>query len=157
MPPTERVTTIERLTELAGSEIRTGHWREIRQADVDAFARLTGDDSWIHLDQARASASVFGGTIAQGTLILSMMASLLDEGDGVELALDYKYGVNYGYDKVRFLSPVVVGRQVRARLAVKEVTEVSAAVRRIIWLRTVDIRGTDRPAMVAEAISQWYW
>ena len=157
MPVTERVTTIERLTELAGSEIRVGDWRHVSQDDVDAFARLTGDNAWIHVDQARARASVFGGTVAQGTLILSMVASLLEQGDGVELALDYKYGVNYGYDKVRFLAPVVVGSRVRARLSVKAVTEVSPAARRIVWLRTVDIEGSDKPAMVAEAISQWYW
>lgn len=157
MPVNERITTIERLTELAGAEIRVGHWRPISQDDVDAFARLTGDNAWIHVDQARAKASVFGGTVAQGTLILSMVASLLEEGDGAELALDYKYGVNYGYDKVRFLTPVIVGSRVRARLGVKAVTEVSPAARRIVWLRTVDIEGSDKPAMVAEAISQWYW
>jgi acyl dehydratase len=157
VPATERVTRVERLTELVGSEIRIGHWRHISQHDVDAFAKLTGDNGWIHIDQAKARASVFGGTIAQGTLILSMVASLLEEGDGVELALDYKYGVNYGYDKVRFLAPVVVGSLIRARLSVKAVIEVSPSARRIIWLRTVDIEGSNKPAMVAEAISQSYW
>jgi acyl dehydratase len=157
VPTSERVTTIARLNELTGSEIRVSHWREVTQADVDEFANLSGDSGWIHTDPDRAKASVFGGPIAQGTLLLSMVPGLLEEGEGAELALDYKYGVNYGYDKVRFLTPVVVGRRIRARLGVKSVAEVAPGVKRVVWLRTVDVEGSDKPAMVAEGISQWYW
>src|SRR3954454_19916548 len=103
---------IEGTKALIGQEIGPGDWREVTQADIDDFARLSGDDQWIHVDVERAAReSPFGQTIAHGNLTLSMI-------DGMRLALvettGFALGVNYGWDKVRFPAPVPAGSRIRA-------------------------------------------
>ena len=153
---TQRITSIDDLTKQIGNELRVGPWHELTQAEVDNFSRLSGEDHWIHTDSDEARNSRFGGPIAQGTLLLSMAPALLRGGVGTEVDLGAKFGLNYGFNKVRFISPVAVGQKIRARLKLVNVHEVAPNVYQIVWQRTIEIDGEAKPAMVAEAISQQY-
>lgn len=110
----------------------------------------------MHSDPARATASQFGGPIAQGTLLLSMAPALLRTGVGREVSLGARYGLNYGFNKVRFIAPVKVGQRMRARLRLQEVQELGENVFQIIWQRTIEVEGSEKPAMVAENISRQF-
>jgi acyl dehydratase len=156
VPDTKTITTIEELRAYVGREIRVGEWRELTQDDVSAFGQLSGENSWIHSDSVRAQQSSFGGTIAQGTLALAMAPGLLEHGTGVDVALQVRYGLNYGFNRIRFMNPIRVGQRIRARLSLVSITDVSPNVYQIEWLRTIDIEGEAKPAMVAEALSRQY-
>lgn len=156
VPDTERITTIDELKAHIGEEIRVSDWQTLTQDEVDAFGEISGDKSWIHCDPERARDSIFGGTIAQGNLILSMAPGMLERGSGIEVALQVRYGLNYGFDRVRFPSPIRVGQRMRARLTLVDVSDVSPDVHQIRWRRTVDAEGVDKPAMVAEYLSRQY-
>src|SRR5271163_4961836 len=102
--------SLEALRALVGTEINLSDWLTIDQARIDAFAEVTGDHQWIHVDPVRAAAGPFGATIAHGFLTLSLLIPMWSEilhYDGVRL------GVNYGLNKVRFVSPVPVGSKIR--------------------------------------------
>src|SRR2546421_9039914 len=110
------VNGIEETKALIGKEIGPGEWREVTQEDIDDFARLSGDDQWIHVDVERAKTeSPFGTTIAHGNLTLSMIDGLRR---GLIESTGYKLGVNYGWNKVRFPAPVPVGSRGRATVEV---------------------------------------
>lgn len=156
MSTAKRITSVEELKEHVGQELKVSEWRPLTQEQVDAFGALSGENDWIHSDPERARTSAFGGTIAQGNLTLSMAPALLAEAEGIEVALGARYGLNYGFDRVRFITPVVVGQRIRARLALLDVTDVSPGVIRILWRRTVEVEGAAKPAMVADSISQQY-
>jgi acyl dehydratase len=156
MPATKRITTVEQLREHVGQELRVSGWRELTQHEVDVFGELSGENAWIHNDQARARDSVFGGTIAQGSLTLSMAPAMLAEADGIDVDLDTRYGLNYGFDRVRFITPIVVGQRIRARLTLLDVKDISPGVIQITWRRTVEVEGAEKPAMVADALSRQY-
>src|SRR6478752_5183645 len=107
---------IEGLKELLGQEIGPSEWRTVTQEDIDAFAELSGDDQWIHVDVERAKAeSPFGTTIAHGNLTLSLVDGFRK--DLIE-STGFALGVNYGWDKVRFPAQVPAGAKVRARAEV---------------------------------------
>jgi acyl dehydratase len=156
MPATKRITTVEQLKEHIGQELRVSRWRTLTQHEVDVFGELSGENAWIHNDQERARDSTFGGTIAQGTLTLSMAPAMLAEAEGIEVDLDTRYGLNYGFDRVRFITPVVVGQRIRARLTLLDVKDISPGVIQITWRRTVEVEGAAKPAMVADALSRQY-
>jgi acyl dehydratase len=156
MAETKRITTVDQLKEHIGQELRVSDWRVLTQREVDVFGELSGEDAWMHSDPERARDSVFGGTIAQGNLTLSIAPAMLAEADGVEVALDVRYGLNYGFDKVRFMSPIVVGQRMRARLALVDVKDISPGVIQITWRRIVEVEGSEKPAMVADSISRQY-
>lgn len=156
MPATKRITSVEQLKEHIGQELRVSGWRVLTQREVDLFGELSGENAWIHSDPVRARDSAFGGTIAQGNLTLSIAPAMLAEADGVEVALDTRYGLNYGFDRVRFITPIVVGQRMRARLTLLDVKDMSPGVIQIIWRRTVEVEGAEKPAMVADSISRQY-
>ena len=133
-----------------GKEIGPGPWHEITQEQVDRFAEATGDRQWIHVDVERAKDGPFGGTIAHGYLTLSLVPMLSWE---LWTYTGAAMGVNYGSDKVRFLTPVRVGSRVRARvtvLAADARPDGSYLVKNQV---TVEVEGADKPAMVAETLS----
>jgi acyl dehydratase len=136
------------LSNLVGTELVGEDWLTIDQGRIDAFAGATGDFQWIHVEPERAAAGPFGATIAHGYLTLSLVPmlteGLLDVG-GVSAA------INYGLDKVRFLQPVVVGSRLRARSEVTAVDESGQGYRVALHV-TIDIEGSDRPALVAETL-----
>jgi acyl dehydratase len=156
MPATKRITSVEQLKEHIGQELVVSDWRVLTQREVDVFGELSGDNSWIHSDPERARDSVFGGTIAQGNLTLSMAPAMLAEADGIEVAIGARYGLNYGFDRVRFITPIVVGQRMRARLTLLDVKGISPGVIQIVWRRTVEVDGAEKPAMVADSLSQQY-
>jgi acyl dehydratase len=156
MSATKRITSVGQLKEHVGQELRVSGWRTLTQREVDQFGELSGENSWIHSDPERARSSVFGGIIAQGNLLLSIAPAMLAEADGVEVALEVRYGLNYGFDRVRFIIPVVVGQRMRARLTLVDVKDISPGVIQITWRRTVEVEGAAKPAMVADSISRQY-
>ncbi|MFV8053095.1 MaoC family dehydratase [Mycobacterium sp. 48b] len=131
-----------------GSELGPTEWLEITQDRVNLFADATDDHQWIHVDPEKAANGPFGGTIAHGLLTLSLLPHFthqLYRVDNIAMA------INYGYNKVRFITPVRVGSKVRASAAIADVAQLDGAVQATMTV-TVEIEGSDKPAAVAESI-----
>jgi acyl dehydratase len=147
------IPDIRALASRIGEEIAVSDWRQLTQAQIDQFAGATGDRQWIHVDPARASAeSPFHTTIAHGFLTLSLVSALMRD------ALAFprvRMAINYGLNRVRFVSPVPSGSRVRARISPAAVEDAGAAVQ-VTWTLTVEREGGDRPACIAEWIVRYY-
>ena len=131
-----------------GSQLGPTDWLEITQERVNLFADATDDHQWIHIDPERAATGPFGGTIAHGLLTLSLLPHFTHQlytVDNVAMA------INYGYNKVRFITPVRVGSKIRARAEIAKVDQLDGAVQATVPV-TVEIEGSDKPAAVAESI-----
>ncbi|HUN13078.1 MAG TPA: MaoC family dehydratase [Rhabdaerophilum sp.] len=136
-----------------GREIGVSDWVTIDQPMIDAFAALTGDDQWIHVDVDRARDELPGGrTIAHGYLVLSMLPRL---SRSIYRVTRRARGINYGSDRVRFITPVPSGARIRARQTVLNAERVEGAMR-IAMRSTVDVEGAQKPALVAETIAIIY-
>ncbi|UOD51083.1 MaoC family dehydratase [Orrella daihaiensis] len=141
------------LQSLVGSEIGTSDWWEISQARINQFAEATGDFQWIHVDEQRAKQSKFGSTIAHGYLTLSMLAGMRFQTfdvTGVAMA------VNYGMNKVRFLTPVPSGSRTRAKFELANINERSDGGLECTFKATVELENAPKPACIAETISVYY-
>src|SRR5215218_10044030 len=150
MTSTRTVQTVDELKALVGQELGVGDWLEMTQDRVDQFADVTGDHQWIHVDVERAKASPLGGPIAHGFLTLSMLPVLRQQGwDGVRVDLGARMAINYGLNRVRFISPVHVGKRIRLRAKLLSVEEVQPNVYQMTNENTVEIEGQAKPAMVA--------
>ena len=140
--------TIEELQGKVGQEIGVSKWFEISQSAIDAFADITHDHQFIHVDPVAAAKTPFGGTIAHGFLTLSLASAMSYDAvaplDGVVM------GVNYGFDKLRFLQPVRAGSRVRGRFKLIGAEEKGAGRWLIKHEVTVEIEGGDKPALIAE-------
>jgi acyl dehydratase len=127
-------------------------WRTVSQEDIDSFAELSRDDQWIHVDVERAKTdSPFGTTIAHGNLTLATIDGFrkeLIESQGFAL------GVNYGWNKVRFPSPVPAGARLRAKAQVVSVDEVTGGWWQIVTRFTVEVEGSEKPACVGESVGR---
>ncbi|NKJ49077.1 dehydratase [Burkholderia sp. SG-MS1] len=142
------------LRALIGTEPLVSEWLTVDQAKVDRFAEATGDHQWIHVDPERARReSPFGGPVAHGFLTLSLIPALL----GKTVAIEQRMGVNYGLNRVRFTSPVLVDSQLRAKFAVEAVTDVDNAGVQVQWSVTLERQGSERPVCVAEFITRHYF
>ena len=146
------VNGIDDLRALMGQEVGPTDWREVTQEDIDLFARLSGDDQWIHVDVERAKTeSPFGTTVAHGNLTLSMI-------DGFRKSLmestGFKLGVNYGWNKVRFPAPVPAGSKVRAKAEVTEIDEVGGGWYQVVTKFTIEIEGGEKPVCVGESVGR---
>src|SRR3954453_7740222 len=116
------VNGIEELRGLVGETVGPSDWREVTQEAVNEFARISGDDQWIHVDVERAkNESPFGGTVAHGNLTLSTIDGFRR---GIIESTGFKLGVNYGWNKVRFPAPVPTGAKIRASVKLDDVKEV---------------------------------
>ncbi len=144
--------TIQQLAARTGEE-RVSDWVEVTQAMIDKFAEATGDHQFIHVDPAAAAMTPFGGTIAHGFLTLSLMP-LLNSLTPQPRIEGVKMGVNYGGNKVRFLTPVRSGKRVRGRFKTLELVEKRPGQWQQTVEFTVEIEGESKPAMIAEWISQ---
>ncbi|RAI45453.1 MaoC family dehydratase [Rhodoplanes roseus] len=132
-----------------GQELGRSDWTTVDQTMLAGFAALTGDDHWIHVDVARAAAEMPDGrTIAHGLLILSLGPALQRQ---IYAIRRRGKGLNYGYDKVRFVAPIPVDARVRLALALVSVAP-HALGARIVTRQTFEVEGTDRPAVAAEHI-----
>src|SRR6202795_1340606 len=133
--------TFESVADLAaakGEAIGQSDWVTITQEDVNLFADATGDHQWIHVDPERAASGPFGTTIAHGYLTLSIIPSILHEVVRVE---GFKFGVNYGCNKVRFPSPVKVGSKLRLGAAVGSVEDVGGDGVQVVLDITIETEG----------------
>jgi len=146
--------TVQQMAESIGTE-RVSDWVEVTQAMIDQFAEATGDHQFIHVDPERAAQTAFGGTIAHGFLSLSLMPMLAARTDTPKIA-DVKMGVNYGGNKVRFLTPVRSGKRVRGRFKLLKFTERKPGVWEQVQEYTLEIEGEDKPALIAEWIALIY-
>jgi len=144
---------LARLGDLAGREVGVSDWLLVAQDRIDAFADATGDRQWIHVDAERArTGTPFGATIAHGFLTLSLVSALVRDAvtvDGVRMAL------NYGLNRVRFVSPVPSGSRIRARVALAKIDDMVDSIQ-AIWNVTIERDGGDKPAVVAEWIVRYY-
>lgn len=147
-----KATGLDELKALQGQQVGPSEWRTITQEDIDEFAKLSGDDQWIHVDVERAKTeSPFGTTIAHGNLTLSAIDGLrmeLMELDGFKLA------VNYGWNKVRFPAPVPAGSNIRATAELVEVEDVGGGWVQIVVRFTVEVEGSEKPCCVADSVGR---
>jgi len=143
---------IEGMKALQGKTIGPSEWREVTQGDIDDFARLSGDDQWIHVDVERAKKeSPFGTTIAHGNLTLSMIDGLRRD---LISSTGFKLGVNYGWNRIRFPAPVPAGSRIRASAQVTDLEEVGGGWWQIITRFTVEVEGSEKPACVADSVGR---
>ena len=147
-----RVEGLDGALSLAERELGPTEWRQISQEQVDLFAEATGDHQWIHVDRERAAQSPLGGTIAHGHLTLSLLPSFLAEMVEVE---GVAMKVNYGLNRVRFPTPVLVGSRVRARARVERAERIPGGVEVEVWV-TVEVEGQEKPACVAQSLARYY-
>ena len=131
-----------------GSQLGPTDWLEVTQERVNLFADATDDHQWIHVDPERAANGPFGGTIAHGLLTLSLLPHFTHQLYTVD---NIAMAINYGYNKVRFITPVRVGAKIRARAQIAKVDQLDGAVQATVTV-TVEIDGSDKPAAVAESI-----
>ena len=145
--------SLTQLRGLVGQEVGTSDWLVVTQERITAFAEATGDHQWIHVDAERARGETpFGGTIAHGFLTLSLLTTLMRDAitvDGPRMAL------NYGLNRVRFVSPVPAGSRIRARVVLAELDDRGNSVQ-AHWNVTIEREGADRPCVVAEWIVRYY-
>ena len=146
-------TSFEALAARVGQEIGVSAWTRIDQPMIDAFAKLTGDQHFIHVDPARAAAVMPSkGTIAHGFLTLSLLSNMAYQVcptiEGV------RFPLNYGFNRLRFVAPVPVGSRVRAHFVLHKVEAIDAVQRQLIYNVSVEIEGRDKPALVAEWLTR---
>lgn len=152
------ISTVADLKELIGQEIGVSEWLEITQERVNLFADATGDHQFIHVEPERASQTFFGGTVAHGYLTLALIPYLSGmRQSGVKLSLGGKMGVNYGLNRVRFISPVRVGKRVRMRTTLLAVEEIGDRAVQITNQQTIEVEGEQKPACIAETLSRTYF
>jgi len=149
------VVTKEELLALAGKDVGTSEWMLIDQDRVNKFAEATGDFQFIHVDPERAKLTPFGGPIAHGFLSLSLLPALSAQADLPRLE-GVKMGVNYGGNKTRFIAPVKVGKRVRGHFKMLEVEEKRPGQFQQTMEFTLEIEGEDKPALMAEWITQFF-
>jgi len=134
-----------------GTTLGPTDWVEVTQDRIDLFADATDDHQWIHVDPDRAAGGPFGSTIAHGLLTLSLLPRFMHDlyrVEGVTMA------VNYGFNKVRFITPVPVGAKLRAHAVVQDVTSLEGAVQAAL-VTTVEIDGAPKPAAVIESVVRY--
>jgi acyl dehydratase len=146
------INGLDDLKQRVGQELGVSDWEEITQEKVDAFADATQDFQWIHVDPERAKDTPFGGTIAHGLFTLSLGPKFSYSMFSIE---GIAFGLNYGYNKVRFPAPVPTGSKVRMRATLSEVTDIPGGVQLVVT-QTFEREGGDKPVCVAESVSRVY-
>ena len=150
--PSHAFTTIDEVGTLAGTAFGPSTWRAIPQEDIDLYAQLSGDDNPIHVDAEAAARSPFGGRIAHGMLTLSMVVPHLRE---IYRVSGTSTGIVYGFNKIRFPSPVPSGARIRVRGTVADVTEIDNGWQVALAL-VFEVEGSVKPAVVAELVLRHY-
>jgi acyl dehydratase len=144
--------SVAALRELESAELGPGPWHRVEQETIDEFARVTGDDQWIHVDVERARAAL-GGTIAHGLFTLAIGPKLMRE----LIAFDgFAHGLNYGYDRVRFPAPLPVGEELRLRARILEVSDAPPNGAQVRIEQTFERRGGEKPVCVAIQLARFY-
>ena len=148
-----RAIQASELKGLVGQELGTSSWVTIEQERIDKFAEATGDHQWIHVEPERAKDGPFGSTIAHGFLTLSLIPALSWEVYSIEGA---RLSLNYGLNKLRFITPVKVGSRVRAHLTLASVDDVPGDALQVAMAVTIELEGAEKPAAVAETLTRIY-
>ncbi len=162
------MTTAERLAalkQLEGQELGAGDWVRVTQEQVNAFAELTGDRQYIHVDSERAAKTPFGGTIAHGYFTLALLPQLNAAREDPRLDLGGRMRLNYGLNRVRFPAPVPVGARIRLRTTLLVAGEVNPGAGpdggpqaiQVTLQQTIQVEGEQKPAMVAETLTRVYF
>lgn len=149
-----RTLPVVDLAALLGKEIGLSRWFLMDQERIGIFADVTEDQQFIHVDPEKAKHTPFGGTIAHGFLTLSMLSAMAE--DAVPLVQGLIHSVNYGFDRIRFISPVSEGKRIRGRFDLTEFEVSEGQITQTLKV-TVEIEGSDKPALVAEWISRHYF
>jgi len=151
--PVTQIESIAALAKYAGNEVGISDWLEVSQERIDQFAEASGDRQWIHIDRERAALeSPFKTTIAHGFLTLSLLSAL------ARLAISVggvRMGINYGLNRVRFVSPVPAGARIRGRFTLAALEQIEGGVQ-LTWKVTVEREGFDKPCCVAEWLVRYY-
>jgi len=148
------MNSIRDLEHRVGEEVGVSPWVEISQERIDTFAKAIDDPQWIHVDREHARSSPFGTTIAHGFLTLSLLSHLSERTFGFS---DRKMGVNYGLNRVRFVSPVPSGSRVRARFTLQKFEKLADGGIQVTWNTLVERDGSDKPVLVAEWLGRHYY
>ncbi len=149
---------VDDLRAAVGTQLGVGEWRTVEQGQIDMFADATDDHQWIHIDAEKAEDGPFGTTIAHGFLTLSLNPLLTRTAYRVD---NVRMGVNYGLNKVRFITPVPVGGRVRGSYELLEATDVHGGAGadggvQLVVRATIELAGSERPAAVAETLVRYY-
>ena len=151
-PKAMPIASLDEIRSRVGQEVGVSDWLMVDQARIDGFAEVTEDPQFIHIDPVRAAETPFGGTIAHGFLTLSLLSRMAADAmlrpDGI------KMGVNYGFEKVRFIAPVRSGKRVRGRFVLASFEEKRPGQFQFTHNVTVEIEGEDKPALIADWIGQ---
>jgi acyl dehydratase len=143
---------VDEIKSYVGKELGVSDWHEVTQETIDAFADVTGDHQWIHVDVERAKDTPFGGTIAHGYYVLSLAPRFSYELFTFE---GFAFALNYGVNRVRFISPMPVGDKIRMRAKLGSVEEVPGGVQLMTEL-TFEREGGEKPVCVAETLMRGY-
>jgi acyl dehydratase len=148
-----KAVDVRTLKDHVGRELGVSDWLEISQDRINQFADATGDHQWIHVDPARAATdSPFKATIAHGFLTLSLISQLLRSALSFE---GTRMSINYGLNRVRFVSPVPSGNRVRGRFTLSSVEDAGGAIQ-AVWQATIERDGAEKPVCVAEWLIRYY-
>jgi len=146
-----KTVTVQDIPASIGQEVGCSGWRAVTQAMIDRFADATDDHQFIHVDKERAAQTPFGTTIAHGFLTLSLLSTLAYE--ALPALEGQKLGINYGFDKVRFMAPVKSGQKVRARFVLSD-AEIRPSGRLVFrYAVTLEIENNKKPALTADWIT----
>ena len=151
--PITQIESIAKLRDYVGRDVAVSDWLEVSQERINQFAESTDDRQWIHVDAERAAReSPFKETIAHGFLTLSLLSEL---GKRAMSVGGVRMGVNYGLDRVRFVSPVPAGSRIRGRFTLSALADISGGAQ-ATWKVTVEREGGDKPSCIAEWLVRYY-
>jgi len=146
------ISGLDELKQAEGEELGTSDWHEVTQEAIDAFADVTGDHQWIHVDRERAKETPFGGTIAHGYYTLALAPMFMEQ----IFSLDgFAFAINYGLDKVRFPAPLPVGSRVRMHARLKALDPIPGGAQMKVEA-TFEREGGEKPVCVAETLARVY-
>jgi acyl dehydratase len=152
--PVREIVSLEELQSCVGLEVVVGDWYRVTQEQIDLFADATGDHQWIHVDVERAkNESPFGAPIAHGFLTLSLLPQLMSR--GIVFNYPIRLAVNYGLNRLRFVSPVPAGSQIRLRAVLASLESVSGG-RQLLWNVLIEREGSEKPCCAAEWLIRQY-
>lgn len=153
--PKRTLSSLDSLKELVGQEVAVSDWFTVTQERIQHFADATLDHQWIHVDVERAQReSPFGAPIAHGFLTLSLLPHFMQEALGIQQGI--RMGVNYGLNRLRFISPVRSGAKVRARFVLQSVKDVASQGVEVVYGATVEAENSEKPCCVAEWVVRYY-
>jgi acyl dehydratase len=153
--PVREFENVNQLRELVGQEIAVTDWFQVTQERIEEFAAATGDHQWIHVNTERAKKeSPYGTTIAHGFLTLSLLSFLTSQAFRIRSGI--KMGINYGLNRVRFPAAVPAGANIRARLTLQALDQISGGLQ-ATWNITVECQGSEKPCCVAEWLVRYYF